>query len=87
MGVLDFDEPDPVLFYQQLVTLPDHGQPSTCACGWSDAFPAGDLCPQRAVMPGQSQTERQLIARASEWQPGRSYATMLLWKSLENQGG
>jgi AraC family transcriptional regulator, regulatory protein of adaptative response / DNA-3-methyladenine glycosylase II len=45
-----------------------------------DAFAAGDLALQKAVMPGQrhTDTERQLIARASEWQPWRSYATMLL---------
>jgi AraC family transcriptional regulator, regulatory protein of adaptative response / DNA-3-methyladenine glycosylase II len=57
------------------------------ALHWPDAFPAGDLGLQKAVMPGQRQTVRQLIARASEWQPSRIYATMLLWKSLENQGG
>jgi AraC family transcriptional regulator of adaptative response / DNA-3-methyladenine glycosylase II len=39
------------------------------ALHWHDAFPAGDLGLQKAVMPGQRQTERQLIARASEWQP------------------
>ncbi|MGA9153556.1 MAG: AlkA N-terminal domain-containing protein [Candidatus Nitrosopolaris sp.] len=91
-GLLDLNERDPELFYQQLVTISGIG-PWTAeymcmrALHWSDAFPAGDLGLQRAVMPGQRQTERQLIARASEWQPWRSYATMLLWKSLENQGG
>jgi AraC family transcriptional regulator, regulatory protein of adaptative response / DNA-3-methyladenine glycosylase II len=91
-GLLDLNERDPELFYQQLVTISGIG-PWTAeymrmrALHWSDAFPAGDLGLQRAVMPGQRQTERQLIARASEWKPWRSYATMLLWKSLENQGG
>jgi AraC family transcriptional regulator, regulatory protein of adaptative response / DNA-3-methyladenine glycosylase II len=91
-GVLDLHERDPELFYQQLVTIPGIG-PWTAeymcmrALHWPDAFPAGDLGLQKAVMPGQRQTERQLIARASEWKPWRSYATMLLWKSLENQGG
>ena len=91
-GVLDLHEPDPDLFYQQLVTIQGIG-PWTAeyicmrALHWPDAFPAGDLGLQKAVMPGQRQTERQLIARAPEWQPWRSYATMLLWKSLENRGG
>ncbi|MGA9152661.1 MAG: AlkA N-terminal domain-containing protein [Candidatus Nitrosopolaris sp.] len=91
-GVLDLDERDLELFYQQLVTIPGIG-PWTAeymcmrALHWHDAFPAGDLGLQKAVMPGQRQTERQLIACASEWQPWRGYATMLLWKSLENQGG
>ena len=91
-GLLDLNERDPELFYQRLVTISGIG-PWTAeymcmrALHRSDAFPAGDLGLQRAVMPGQRQTERQLIARASEWQPWRSYATMLLWKSLENQGG
>jgi len=65
----------------------DRGQLSICALHWHDAIPAGDPGLQKAVMRGQHQTERQLIARASEWQPWSSYATMLLWKSLENQGG
>ena len=91
-GVLDLDERDPRLFYQQLVTIPGIG-PWTAeymrmrALHWPDAFPAGDLGLQKAAMPSQRQTERQLIARASAWQPWRSYATILLWKSLENQGG
>jgi AraC family transcriptional regulator, regulatory protein of adaptative response / DNA-3-methyladenine glycosylase II len=91
-GVLDLDERDPEVFYQQLVTISGIG-PWTAeymrmrALHCPDAFPAGDLGLQKAVKPGQRQTERQLITRASEWQPWRRYAAMLLWKSLENQGG
>jgi 3-methyladenine DNA glycosylase/8-oxoguanine DNA glycosylase len=40
------------------------------ALHWHDAFPAGDIGLQKAVMSGQRQTERQLIARAPNGSPG-----------------
>lgn len=91
-GALHLDERDPQLFYQQLVAIPGIG-PWTAeyvrmrVLHWPDAFPAGDLGLQKAAMLGLRETERQLFARAAAWQPWRSYATILLWKSLENHGG
>jgi AraC family transcriptional regulator, regulatory protein of adaptative response / DNA-3-methyladenine glycosylase II len=91
-GALHLDELDPQLFYEQLVAIPGIG-PWTAeymrmrVLHWPDAFPAGDLGLQKAAMPGQRQTELQLIAHSAAWQPWRSYATILLWKSLENHGG
>jgi AraC family transcriptional regulator, regulatory protein of adaptative response / DNA-3-methyladenine glycosylase II len=43
-----------------------------------DAFPAGDLILRRNA---GNLTEKQLIARAEQWRPWRSYAAMLLWAS------
>jgi len=44
-----------------------------------DAFPHTDLGIRKAAgMIG----DRELLARAERWRPYRSYATMLLWKSL-----
>jgi AraC family transcriptional regulator of adaptative response / DNA-3-methyladenine glycosylase II len=86
------DARDPPLFSAQLMAIPGIG-PRTAeymrmrVLHWPDAFPTGDLGMQQAAMPGQRQTERQLIAHSAAWQPWRSYATILLWKSLENQGG
>jgi 3-methyladenine DNA glycosylase/8-oxoguanine DNA glycosylase len=61
------DERDPELFDQQLVTISGIGPRIAeymCmrALHWPDAFPAGDLGLQKAIMPGQRQTERQLHA-------------------------
>jgi AraC family transcriptional regulator of adaptative response / DNA-3-methyladenine glycosylase II len=79
-------------FYEQLVAIPGIGlwtaeymRMRVLHC--PDAFPAGDLGLRKAAMPGRRQTERQLIAHSATWQPWRSYATILLWKSLENHGG
>ncbi|HSX28896.1 MAG TPA: Ada metal-binding domain-containing protein [Candidatus Saccharimonadales bacterium] len=91
-GALQLDESDPQLFYENLIAIPGIG-PWTAeylrmrVLHWPDAFPAGDLGLQKALVPGERQTPRQLEARALTWRPWRSYATMLLWKSLEEQGG
>jgi AraC family transcriptional regulator, regulatory protein of adaptative response / DNA-3-methyladenine glycosylase II len=91
-GLLNLEEKDVQLFYDQLVAIPGIG-PWTAeymrmrVLRWPDAFPAGDLGLQKAVIPGGRLTEKQLTLRAEAWRPWRSYATMLLWKSLENKGG
>lgn len=91
-GTLNLGEKDPKVFYDQIIAIPGIG-PWTAEylrmriLHWPDAFPAGDLGLQKAITPGQRQTERQLVARSADWRPWRSYATMLLWKSLENKGG
>ena len=92
-GQLNLAERDPVRFYEQLVAVPGIG-PWTAeymlmrALHWPDAFPVGDLGVQKAMMSsGLKQSEKQLTTRAAQWRPWRSYATMLLWKSIANQGG
>jgi AraC family transcriptional regulator of adaptative response / DNA-3-methyladenine glycosylase II len=55
------------------------------ALRFTDAFPAGDLGLQKAAVEledGIRLTEKQLIARASNWSPWRGYAALLLWHSL-----
>ncbi|MFC5473364.1 AlkA N-terminal domain-containing protein [Paraherbaspirillum soli] len=52
------------------------------ALRFPDAFPAGDLGLQKAVVPGTRLSERQLAAHAAPWAPWRGYAALLLWHSL-----
>ncbi|MBC3883655.1 DNA-3-methyladenine glycosylase 2 family protein [Undibacterium griseum] len=56
------------------------------ALRFPDAFPAGDLGLQKAAAalhPGHPRcTEKQLLARAGDWSPWRSYAALWLWQSL-----
>ncbi len=91
-GILNLEEKDPHVFYEQLVAVPGIG-PWTAeylrmrVLRWPDAFPASDLGLQKAIASGGRETQKQLIVRAAGWQPWRSYATVLLWKSLENKGG
>lgn len=91
-GGLDLDERNPELFYNQLIAIPGIG-PWTAeylqmrVMRWPDAFPAGDLGLQKAVTPGVRMSEKQLRFRAEIWRPWRSYAVMLLWKSLQDNGG
>lgn len=86
-GELDLRERSPVRFYGALVAIPGIG-PWTAEylkmriLHYPDAFPAGDLGLQKALIPGQRLTERQLKAEAERWRPWRSYATILLWRSL-----
>jgi len=44
-----------------------------------DAFPHSDLGLRKA---SGTTNDRELLARAEAWRPYRSYATMLLWRSL-----
>jgi AraC family transcriptional regulator of adaptative response / DNA-3-methyladenine glycosylase II len=44
-----------------------------------DAFPHSDLGIRKAA---GTTSDRELLARAEAWRPYRSYATMLLWRSL-----
>jgi AraC family transcriptional regulator, regulatory protein of adaptative response / DNA-3-methyladenine glycosylase II len=48
------------------------------ALHWPDAFPAGDLMLMRAAQL----SHKQLLERATEWQPWRAYAAHYLWQSL-----
>lgn len=56
------------------------------ALRFPDAFPAGDLGLQKATadVPGGRLTEKQLLARAADWSPWRSYAVLVLWNILSN---
>jgi AraC family transcriptional regulator of adaptative response / DNA-3-methyladenine glycosylase II len=48
----------------------------------------GDLGVLKALsLPGKKLTEKAALTASQRWRPWRSYATMLLWKSLANQGG
>lgn len=48
-----------------------------------DAFPAGDLGIRKALAAGDEPlAEDAALARSQRWRPWRSYAAMLLWKSL-----
>ncbi len=92
-GELSLSEGHPGRFYDQLVAIPGIG-PWTAeylrlrVLHWPDALPAGDLGIQKALtIDGRRPTERQVTQQALRWRPWRSYATMLLWRSLSNQGG
>ncbi|MBI3711375.1 MAG: DNA-3-methyladenine glycosylase 2 family protein [Burkholderiales bacterium] len=54
------------------------------AMRFSNAFPAGDLGLQKAIS-AHTQTpckEKQLFAQSQAWSPWRSYAALLLWRTL-----
>lgn len=92
-GSINLTERNPERFYQQLVAVPGIG-PWTAEylcmrlLHWPDAFPAGDLGIQKALgTPGKKFTESAARTASHAWRPWRSYATMLLWKSISNQGG
>lgn len=56
------------------------------ALRYPDAFPAGDLGLQKAAAetPEGRLTEKQMLARATDWSPWRGYAALVLWNSLSN---
>ncbi|HJP81488.1 MAG TPA: Ada metal-binding domain-containing protein [Candidatus Saccharimonadales bacterium] len=89
---LNLDEMDPQIFHDTLTAQPGIG-PWTAeylkmrVLRWPDAFPSGDLGLQKAIDPPNRVTERTLIGELESVRPWRSYATMLLWRSLENKGG
>lgn len=50
------------------------------ALGEPDAFPAGDLGIIKALQQGEERpTRKQILARAENWRPWRSYAAIYLW--------
>lgn len=90
---LDLTQRDPQAFYDQLVAIPGIG-PWTAeylqmrVLHWPDAFPAGDLGVQKALMTdAKKPSEKETRLRSTLWRPWRSYATMLLWQSVTNKGG
>lgn len=92
-SAIDLDERNPERFYRQLVAISGIG-PWTAeylcmrVLHWPDAFPAGDLGIQKAMgWPDKKVTEKAALHASQAWRPWRSYATMLLWRSLANQGG
>ena len=89
-GLLPLNERDPQRFYNHLVAIPGLGAWSAeylqmRVLHWPDALPASDLGLQKILISGQRQTEKQLRAESENWRPWRSYATMLLWRSLEKE--
>jgi AraC family transcriptional regulator of adaptative response / DNA-3-methyladenine glycosylase II len=91
-GRLDLEEMDPQAFYDKLTAQPGIG-PWTAeylkmrVLGWPDALPSGDLGLQKALDPPNRTGEGLLVEALESVRPWRSYATILLWKSLENKGG
>lgn len=91
-GTVQLSEKDPVVFFTQLVAIAGIG-PWTAeylrmrVLRWPDAFPVGDLGLQKAVLLGVRLSEKELAQYGEKWRPWRSYATILLWRSLENKGG
>lgn len=49
------------------------------AIGWTDAFLETDYGIKKALEP---MTAKQMLVKAEEWKPWRSYATVNLWNSL-----
>ncbi len=93
VGTLHMDERDPNIFYDQLVAIPGIG-PWTAeylrlrVLHWPDALPAGDLGIRKALaIQSRRPSAKEVARRAARWRPWRSYATMLLWKSLSDQEG
>ncbi|HSW99838.1 MAG TPA: AlkA N-terminal domain-containing protein [Patescibacteria group bacterium] len=90
---LRLSDRDPLKFYNQLVAIPGIGAWTAeyallRILHWPDAFPAGDLGVQKALGKNKTKiSETEAQARAAVWRPWRSYATILLWKSLANHGG
>ncbi len=52
-----------------------------------DAFPESDLGLLKAIEYPERVSPKNLLARAENWRPWRSYAAMLLWSSLPGSGG
>jgi AraC family transcriptional regulator of adaptative response / DNA-3-methyladenine glycosylase II len=50
--------------------------------GWPDAFLETDLGVKKALEP---YTSKQLLQMAQAWRPWRSYATINLWDSLQQE--
>ncbi len=90
---LQLSDRDPTTFYNQLIAVPGIGAWTAeyallRILHWPDAFPAGDLGIQKALSKGEKKiSEGEARARAAAWRPWRSYATILLWRSLVNHGG
>jgi AraC family transcriptional regulator of adaptative response / DNA-3-methyladenine glycosylase II len=49
------------------------------ALGWPDAFPHTDYGVRKAL---PNRTPQEILALSRKWSPWRSYATVLLWRSL-----
>ena len=57
------------------------------SCAEPDAFPVGDLGVKKAalLLKPELKNEKALMEHAQAWRPWRSYAAMLLWKSLADE--
>ncbi len=79
---------DPLDVMERLKRLPGFG-PWTAhyiamrALGWPDAFPDTDYGVRKAL---SGRTPKEILALSEAWKPWRSYATMLLWNTLSNNG-
>ena len=87
----EIDFTDPGSLRERLLAIRGIGSWTTeyiClrAAGDPDAFPAGDLALRKALLPGVTLNERELLARAEAWRPWRGYAAMHLWRSMAAGG-
>lgn len=77
---------DPSPEMEKLLKLPGFG-PWTVqyiamrALGWPDAFPHTDYGVKKALL---DRSPRDILMLSQAWSPWRSYATILLWNSLQN---
>lgn len=78
---------DPEIEMNKLLALPGFG-PWTVeyigmrAFGWPDAFPHTDYGVKKALV---GRTPAEILQLSQQWRPWRSYATMLLWRSLSQE--
>jgi AraC family transcriptional regulator of adaptative response / DNA-3-methyladenine glycosylase II len=78
---------NPAEVMEKLAKLPGFG-PWTVqyiamrALGWPDAFPHTDYGIKKAL---SDRTPREILRISKTWSPWRSYATVLLWNSLQNK--
>jgi len=92
-GSLRFDNAqDPEDFRQSLTSIRGIGDwtaqyVAMRALKYPDAFPASDLGLLKAIGVSGNAGIKELRRRAESWRPWRSYAAMLLWRSLSNSGG
>lgn len=80
---------DPVVMMKRLLDLPGFG-PWTVqyiamrALSWPDAFPDTDYGIKKAL---NGCAQKEILELSLLWKPWRSYATVLLWNSLQQEKG
>jgi AraC family transcriptional regulator of adaptative response / DNA-3-methyladenine glycosylase II len=54
------------------------------ALSWPDAFPDTDYGVKKAL---NISAQKEILELSERWKPWRSYATVLLWNSLQHEKG
>jgi AraC family transcriptional regulator of adaptative response / DNA-3-methyladenine glycosylase II len=78
---------DPEREMEKLLKLPGFGlwtvqYVGMRALGWPDAFPHTDYGVKKAL---SGMTPKEILDLSQAWRPWRSYATIMLWNSLEKK--